>query len=101
MKKLFVAIRHSDLSSVQNMININKNLVNCVAKSPPKKDDGQSPLQIAIKLGNFEIASYLIDNGADVNWIEKKVLMNGKLQLFTMQFEQPYSLQDFQLPMEK
>ena len=41
-------------------------LVNCVAKQPPKKDDGQSPLQVALKTGNFEIAKYLIDMGADL-----------------------------------
>lgn len=36
-------------------------LVNCVAKQPPKKDDGQSSLQVALKTGAFDIADYLID----------------------------------------
>ncbi len=45
-------------------------LINCTAKQPPKKDDGQSTLQVAIKSGNFTIANYLIDCGADLNFIE-------------------------------
>lgn len=45
-------------------------LVNCVARQPPRKDDGQSPLQVAFKTGRFEIAHLLLDSGADVNFIE-------------------------------
>lgn len=44
--------------------------MNCTAKQPPKKDDGQSPLQVALKNGAFDIADYLIDQGADLNFIE-------------------------------
>lgn len=46
-------------------------LVNACSSSPPKKDDGQSPLQVAYKTGNYEIANYLISKGADVNFIEQ------------------------------
>lgn len=70
MKKLFKAIRNKDYDSVKKMIEDNPELVNCVAKQPPKKDDGQSPLQVAIKTGNFDIANLLIDRGADINFIE-------------------------------
>ena len=42
MKKLFVAIRNSDLDTVKQLIEKKPELVNCVAKQPPKKDDGQS-----------------------------------------------------------
>lgn len=70
MKALFKAIRDSDLDKVVSIIEQNPLLVNVIAKQPPKKDDGQSPLQIAFKTGNFQIADYLIDNGADVNFIE-------------------------------
>lgn len=37
---------------------------------PPKKDDGQSGLQVAFKTGNFEVAKLLIDKGANVNFME-------------------------------
>jgi len=70
MKALFKAIRDSDLDKVVSIIEKNPLLVNVIAKQPPKKDDGQSPLQIAFKTGNFRIADYLIGNGADVNFIE-------------------------------
>ena len=76
MKKLFTAIKNYDFETVESLINKNPELVNCVAKQPPKKDDGQSPLQIALKNGAFEIASFLIDNGADVNFIESEDCAN-------------------------
>ena len=44
MKKLFTAIRSSDFEMVRLIIEKKPELVNCVAKQPPKKDDGQSPL---------------------------------------------------------
>lgn len=70
MKKLFVAIRRGELNEVKEILKKNPNLISCTAKQPPKKDDGQSPLQIAIKSGNLEIADYLIEFGADVNFME-------------------------------
>ena len=76
MKKLFTAIRQNDLETVKEIIEKKPELVNCVAKQPPKKDDGQSPLQVALKTEAFEIASYLIDNGANVNFIESEDCAN-------------------------
>lgn len=76
MKKLFKAIRNNDLFEVKEIITKKPELVNCVAKQPPKKDDGQSPLQVALKTGNFEIAKYLIDMGADLNFIEDDACCN-------------------------
>ncbi len=70
MKKLFQAIRKKDNETVKQLIERQPELVNCIAKQPPKKDDGQSPLQVAIKTSNFEIADYLLDHGADINFIE-------------------------------
>ena len=58
MKKLFLAIRHNDLQQVKDIISKKPDLVHCTAKQPPKKDDGQSPLQVALKTGNFDIARY-------------------------------------------
>lgn len=70
MKKLFQAIRKNDIETVRALIQDDPALVNCVAKQPPKKDDGQSPLQIAFKSNCLDIAKYLIDAGANVNFIE-------------------------------
>lgn len=41
-----------------------------MAKAPPKKDDGQSPLMVAIKSDNLEVAHLLLDRGADVNFAD-------------------------------
>ena len=70
MKKLFKAIRENNCKLVIQLINNNPELVNCTAKQPPKKDDGQSALQVALKTGAFEIADFLIDNGADSDFME-------------------------------
>lgn len=72
MKKLFKAIRQNDVELVKLIVEKESSLVNCVAKSPPKADDGQSPLQVALKTGKFEIANFLIDNGANINFIEQE-----------------------------
>lgn len=72
MKKLFVAIRQGDIDTVKILLQKKPELISCTAKQPPKKDHGQSPLQVAIKSGNFEVAEYLLDCGADVNFMEKE-----------------------------
>ena len=66
MKKLFKAIRDKDFELVRQLISSNSELVNCTAKQPPKKDDGQSLLQVALKTGALDIAEYLIDNGVEI-----------------------------------
>lgn len=70
MKKLFKAIRQKDLEEVKSIIDKKPDLVNCVALPPPKKDNGQSPLQVALKIGAYDIINYLIENNADVNFME-------------------------------
>lgn len=70
MKKLFKAIRQENLEEVKAIIEKKPELVNCVATPPPKKDNGQSPLQVACKISAMEIIDYLIENGADVNFME-------------------------------
>ena len=45
-------------------------LLNCVAGELPKKDHGQSLLQVAFKSGNLDIAEFLIDEKIDVNFME-------------------------------
>ena len=76
MKKLFKAIRDRNIELVKQLIDSNPELVNCTAKQPPKEDDGQSPLQVALKAGAFDIAEYLINNGADLNFMEDESCCN-------------------------
>jgi ankyrin repeat protein len=68
---LFRAIRNGEQPTVEQLIRANKEFVNVCRNAPPKKDDGQSPLQVAFKTGQFAIANYLIDQGANVNHIEE------------------------------
>lgn len=70
MKKLFNAIRHGDFEKVRQILDSYPEAVNEAATPPPKKDNGLSPLQVALKIGEFDIAKYLIEQGADVNYIE-------------------------------
>lgn len=70
MKRLFKAVRQNDLETVKRILDTNPELVHCVATPPPKKDNGQSLLQVANKVGCLEIAHYLIDKGIDVNYME-------------------------------
>ena len=68
MKKLFTSIRQGELDEVARILDKNPDLISCLAKAPPKKDDGQSPLMVAIKSDNPEVAHLLLDRGADVNF---------------------------------
>lgn len=77
LKKLFKAIRDNNFELVKQLIESDSKLVNCVAKQPPKKDDGQSPLQVALKTGAFDIADFLIDNGANLNFMEDTSCCNS------------------------
>lgn len=69
MKKLFLAIRHGDFEEVKKTLNNYPEALNEAAAPPPKKDKDLSPLQVALKVGELEIAKYLIEQGADVNYI--------------------------------
>jgi ankyrin repeat protein len=71
IKHFFHAIRDGDLQKVSELINTTKEYVTICNVSPPKKDDGQSGLQVAFKTGNFDIAKLLIETGCDVNFIDK------------------------------
>ena len=70
IKVFFKAIADSDFNKVSELLNSNKEYLTVCNVSPPKKDDGQSGLQVAFKTGNFDIAKLLIDQGADINFIE-------------------------------
>lgn len=69
-KALFAAVRKHENNTARELFKIHPQLVHATGVAPPKKDDGQSPLQIACKTGNFEIAQLLIDLGADVSFQE-------------------------------
>ena len=71
MEKLFDAIRKSNIELVKDLISSDASLVNSISIKGLEKDNGQSPLQVAIKTNNIDIANYLIDNNANVNFIEK------------------------------
>ncbi|MGY0037417.1 hypothetical protein [Pedobacter sp. NJ-S-72] len=79
MKALFTAIRVKDTNKITELITKKPDLVNCVAKQPPKKDDGQSPLQIAFKARNFWAAKYLLEKGVDVNFIDATSVNEWKM----------------------
>lgn len=71
MNKLFKDIRYSDIEAVRAAISKNAAVVNEVYNAKaPKKDIGQSPLQVAIKCGEFEIIELLLEEGADADFME-------------------------------
>lgn len=70
METIFQAMRNSDFDLVRKLVEENKDIVNSISKDGLSNDDGQSPLQVAIKTNNIEIANYLIERGANVNFIE-------------------------------
>ncbi len=71
MKKLFKDIRHGDIEAVKAAIAKKPAVVNeYFDGAAPKKDVGQSPLQVAIKCGEFEIIDLLLENGADADFME-------------------------------
>ncbi len=76
MKKLFQAIKKNDFTTVKTLLEAKPERVNCTAKKPPASDDGQSPLQVALKSGRLTIAEYLLDKGADVHFMESPACAN-------------------------
>ncbi len=76
MKKLFTAIRKNDIDLVKKILEGSPELISCVSTGAPKKDDGQSPLQVALKASSSEIVNYLLDAGADVNFMEGEGCIN-------------------------
>lgn len=68
MKKLFTMIRQGKVDEVAAILDRKPELIACTAAAPPKKDAGQSPLMVAIKSDNLEVAHLLLDRGAEVNF---------------------------------
>ncbi len=76
MKKTFSAIRKGDTAAVKAFLETHPDEIHTVAKQPPKKDDGQSLLQVALKVGQLDIANLLLDFNADVNFMESPECCN-------------------------
>lgn len=76
MKKLFTAIRKNDFSTVKTLVSENPAIIGEVSHGAPKKDEGQSPLQVALKCASDEIVHFLLDSGADVNFMESEPCAN-------------------------
>lgn len=72
MQKTFKILRQGDIKALKEILDKNPNEINAIAKQPPKKDDGQSLLQVAFKTGQYEIANLLLDYNADVNFMESE-----------------------------
>ena len=70
MQVIFTKIRQGNLDEVKRILEKHPDAVNSVSGLKPKKDHGQSALQVALKTGNTEIADYLIEHGADLNFME-------------------------------
>lgn len=70
----FKAITDGDTEKVAELIESDKAYLTVCSFAPPKKNDGQSGLQVAFKTGNFDIATLLIAKGADVNFRETSAI---------------------------
>ena len=77
MKKLFTAIQKNDINTVRALLDKSPELISCTLKGTPKKYDGQSPLQVALKDSNTETVELLLDYNPDVNFIEDESCANA------------------------
>jgi len=76
MKKLFTAIQKNDIETVRNLLDKTPDLISCTLKGTPKKYDGQSPLQVALKASSTEIIELLLTYKPNVNFIEDESCAN-------------------------
>lgn len=100
MKALFTAIRERDTEKITELITKKPDLVNCNAKQPPKRDDGQSPLQIAFKSKNFWAVKYFLENGADVNFIDATSVNEWKMPVLHDAIMATVALARFEFPVD-
>lgn len=76
MKKLFTAIQKNDLQTTKLLLEKDGSLIDSVFTGMPKKFDGQSLLQVALKTANAGVVNYLLDMNANVNFIENESCAN-------------------------
>ncbi len=68
IEAFFKTIRAHDNATVKLLVNSNNEFLKVVREGQPIKDQGQSGLQVALKVANFEIVEFLINKGADLNF---------------------------------
>lgn len=95
METLFKAIENSDIDKVKELITETPSLISSVAQNPAELK-GESPLQHAIKSSEFDIAHYLIDQGADVNYIGTGTLDNWEIPILHVAIKS--AIQDTRFP---
>lgn len=100
MKALFTAIRNRDTGKVTELIAQKPELVNCTAKQPPKKDDGQSPLQVAYKTMNFWAVKFLLEHGADVNFMDTESVNEWRMPVLHDAIMATVALARFEYPVD-
>ena len=71
IKAFFKAVKDKDLPTVIALVTANPEYLSITNLGPPKMDDGQSALQVAFKNGSFDVARFLVEQGADVNFMEQ------------------------------
>ena len=76
MKKLFTAIQKNEIETVKVLLEKSPELISCTLKGTPKKYDGQSPLQVALKDSRTEMIEFLLEYHPDVNFIEDESCLN-------------------------
>ena len=76
MQKTFQLLRRGDIEGVRQILDRKPEEANAISGSKPKRDQGQSLLQVAIKSGHLDIADLLIDRGGDLNFIEEPTELN-------------------------
>ncbi len=76
MKKLFTAIQKNDIETVRGLLDKTPDLIFCTLKGTPKKYDGQSPLQVALKTSSTELIELLLTYKPNVNFIEDESCAN-------------------------
>lgn len=70
-KDIFTAIKEDDLEAVRAMLAKDPSLVNSVAPKKPVDTKGMSPLQVSLTTNwHRDIADFLLDSGAAVNYME-------------------------------
>ena len=76
MKKLFTAIQKNDHTTVATLLDKNPELIRCVHQGNPKRFDGQSPLQVALKTAGTQMIELLLTYCPDVNFMEQEPCAN-------------------------
>ncbi len=70
-KDIFTLIKEDNIEAVKSLVEKEPLLVNSVAPKKPVDTKGMSPLQVSMTTGwHKDIIDYLLDNGADVNFME-------------------------------